>query len=499
VTATLEWTHQFDAATAAGREPYKVRDLALASLGRAEIRLAEHEMPGLMAVREKYGKDKPLQGARVMGSLHMTVQTAVLIETLHDLGADVRWVSCNIFSTQDHAAAAVVVGRPETGGTIETPRGIPVFAWKGETLEEYWWCTSEALQWPDGAGPMLIVDDGGDATLLVHKGVEFEGQGHVPEFNSADDPEEWGVVLDLLREEIARDPQRWTRVAKDIRGVSEETTTGVHRLYQMQEGGTLLFPAINVNDSVTKSKFDNIYGCRHSVIDGLNRATDVMIAGKLAVVCGFGEVGKGCAQALRGQGARVVVTEIDPICALQAAMEGFEVRSLESVVEKAGIFVTATGNKNIITAAHMARMKHNAIVSNIGHFDNEIDMAGLKKVPGIRRINIRPQYDEWVFPDSHSVLILAEGRLMNLGCATGHPSFVMSASFTNQILAQMALWRNKGEYVKQVYVLPKQLDEEVARLHLAHLGVELTVLTEDQAKYLGIPAGGPYKPGHYRY
>lgn len=499
MTATLELTHQFDAATAAGREPYKVRDLALATFGRAEIRLAEHEMPGLMAVREKYGKQKPLQGARVMGSLHMTIQTAVLIETLHLLGADVRWVSCNIFSTQDHAAAAVVVGRPETGGTIESPRGIPVFAWKGETLEEYWWCTSEALLWPDGGGPSLIVDDGGDATLLVHKGVEFEAQGSVPAFNAAEEPEEWGVILDLLRQEIARDPQRWTRVAKDIRGVSEETTTGVHRLYQMQETGTLLFPAINVNDSVTKSKFDNIYGCRHSVIDGLNRATDVMIAGKLAVVCGFGEVGKGCAQALRGQGARVVVTEIDPICALQAAMEGFEIRTLESVVEKADIFVTATGNKDIITAAHMARMKHNAIVSNIGHFDNEIDMAGLKKVPGIRKVNIKPQYDEWVFADGHSVLILAEGRLMNLGCATGHPSFVMSASFTNQMLAQMALWANKGEYVKQVYVLPKRLDEEVARLHLAHLGVELTVLTEDQASYIGIPAEGPYKPDHYRY
>jgi adenosylhomocysteinase len=499
VTATLELTHQFDAATAAGREPYKVRDLSLATLGRAEIRLAEHEMPGLMAVREKYGKEKPLQGARVMGSLHMTVQTAVLIETLQHLGADVRWVSCNIFSTQDHAAAAVVVGRPETGGTIENPRGIPVFAWKGETLEEYWWCTSEALLWPDGGGPTLIVDDGGDATLLVHKGVECEGKSHVPDFNPADEPEEWGVILDLMRNELARDPQRWTRVAKDIRGVSEETTTGVHRLYQMQEAGTLLFPAINVNDSVTKSKFDNIYGCRHSVIDGLNRATDVMIAGKLAVVCGFGEVGKGCAQALRGQGARVVVTEIDPICALQAAMEGFEVRTLESVVERADIFVTATGNKDIITASHMARMKHNAIVSNIGHFDNEIDMAGLKKVQGINKVNIKPQYDEWVFPDGHSVLILAEGRLMNLGCATGHPSFVMSASFTNQTLAQLALWNNKGEYGREVYVLPKELDEEVARLHLAHLGVELTVLTDDQAAYLGIPANGPYKPGHYRY
>ena len=499
MTATLETTHQFDQATAAGRVPFKVRDLKEATLGRNEIRLAEHEMPGLMAVRAKYGKEKPLQGARIMGSLHMTVQTAVLIETLHILGADVRWVSCNIFSTQDHAAAAVVVGRPETEGTADNPRGIPVFAWKGETLEEYWWCTSEALQWPDGGGPTLIVDDGGDATLLVHKGVEFEGHGKVPEFHPHDEPEEWGVILDLLRQELAKDPQRWTRVAKDLRGVSEETTTGVHRLYQMMEAGTLMFPAINVNDSVTKSKFDNIYGCRHSVIDGLNRATDVMIAGKLAVVCGFGEVGKGCAQALRGQGARVVVTEIDPICALQAAMEGFEIRTLESVVERADIFVTATGNKDIITAEHMSRMKHNAIVSNIGHFDNEIDMAGLKKFPGVRRVNIKPQYDEWVFPDGHSVLVLAEGRLMNLGCATGHPSFVMSASFTNQVLAQIALWQNKGEYGKEVYVLPKKLDEEVARLHLAHLGVELTVLTDDQAQYLGIPAEGPYKPDHYRY
>ena len=497
--ATLEATHQFDAATAIGRQPFKVRDLSQATLGRAEIRLAEHEMPGLMAVRKKYGKEKPLQGARIMGSLHMTVQTAVLIETLNLLGADVRWVSCNIFSTQDHAAAAVVVGCPETSGTIENPRGIPVFAWKGETLEEYWWCTSEALMWPDGTGPTLIVDDGGDATLLVHKGVECEGKNHVPEFNPADEPEEWGVILDLLRQEIKRDPQRWTRIAADLKGVSEETTTGVHRLYQMMEAGTLLFPAINVNDSVTKSKFDNIYGCRHSVIDGLNRATDVMIAGKLSVVCGFGEVGKGCAQALRGQGARVIVTEIDPICALQASMEGFEVRKLESVVDKVDIFVTATGNKNVITAEHMARMKDKAIVSNIGHFDNEIDMAGLKKVTGIKRVNIKPQYDEWVFPDGHSVLILAEGRLMNLGCATGHPSFVMSASFTNQVLAQLALWQNKGEYEKRVYVLPKQLDEEVARLHLAHVGVELTTLTPDQSRYLGIPVEGPYKPDQYRY
>ena len=499
MTATLEVTHKFDAARAAGREPFKVRDLALATLGRAEIRLAEHEMPGLMAIRQKYGAAKPLAGAKIMGSLHMTIQTAVLIETLELLGADVRWVSCNIFSTQDHAAAAVVVGRPESGGTIENPKGTPVYAWKGETLEEYWWCTSEALMWPDGSGPNLIVDDGGDATLLVHKGAEFEGVGSVPEFVPADDPEEWGVILDLLRREIARDPQRFMRVAKDIKGVSEETTTGVHRLYQMMEAGTLLFPAINVNDSVTKSKFDNIYGCRHSVIDGLNRASDVMIAGKLAVVCGYGEVGKGCAQALRGQGARVVVTEIDPICALQASMEGFEVRKLESVLEKADIFISATGNKDIITAQHMSRMKHNAIVANIGHFDNEIDMAGLKKISGIRKTTIKPQYDEWPFPDGHGVLILAEGRLMNLGCATGHPSFVMSASFTNQVLAQLALWANKGEYQKEVYVLPKKLDEEVARLHLQHLGVELTVLSDDQAKYLGVPAEGPYKSDHYRY
>jgi len=499
MTATLEVTHKFDAARAAGREPFKVRDLSLATLGRSEIRLAEHEMPGLMAIREKYGASKPLAGAKIMGSLHMTIQTAVLIETLDLLGADVRWVSCNIFSTQDHAAAAVVVGRPETGGTVENPKGTPVYAWKGETLDEYWWCTSEALMWPDGGGPNLIVDDGGDATLLVHKGAEFEGIGRVPEFNPADDPEEWGVILDLLHREIARDPQRFTRVARDIKGVSEETTTGVHRLYQMMEAGTLLFPAINVNDSVTKSKFDNIYGCRHSVIDGINRATDVMMAGKLAVVCGYGEVGKGCAQALRGQGARVVVTEIDPICALQAAMEGFEVRTLESVLERADIFITATGNKDIITAAHMSRMKHNAIVGNIGHFDNEIDMAGLKKTAGIRRVNIKPQYDEWVFPDGHGVLILAEGRLLNLGCATGHPSFVMSASFANQVLAQLALWGNKGEYNKEVYVLPKKLDEEVARLHLQHLGVELTKLSDDQAKYLGVPPEGPYKPDHYRY
>jgi adenosylhomocysteinase len=499
MSTTLEITHQFDAARAARRLPFKVKDLGLATLGRAEIRLAEHEMPGLMAIRERYGATKPLAGARVMGSLHMTIQTAVLIETLHLLGADVRWVSCNIFSTQDHAAAAVVVGRPETKGTVENPRGIPVFAWKGETLEEYWWCTSEALMWPDGNGPTLIVDDGGDATLLVHQGVSCEVACRVPDFKPSDEPEEWGVILDLLRKELVRDPQRWTRVAAKIKGVSEETTTGVHRLYQMMEEGKLLFPAINVNDSVTKSKFDNIYGCRHSVIDGLNRASDVMIAGKLAVVCGFGEVGKGCAQALRGQGARVVVTEIDPICALQAAMEGYDVHTLESVVDKADIFITATGNFQIITAQHMSRMKDKAIVGNIGHFDNEIDMAGLKKVPGIRKVNIKPQYDEWVFADGHSVLILAEGRLLNLGCATGHPSFVMSASFTNQVLAQLALWQNKGEYQKKVYVLPKKLDEEVARLHLKHLGVELTELTKEQSKYTGIPIEGPYKSDHYRY
>ena len=495
MSTTLEITHAFDAARAAKRVPYKVRDLSHATLGRSEIRLAEHEMPGLMALREKYGKTKPLAGSRIMGSLHMTVQTAVLIETLKLLGADVRWVSCNIFSTQDHAAAAVVVGE----GSIENPRGVPVFAWKGETLEEYWWCTSEALMWPDGGGPTLIVDDGGDATLLVHQGVTCEEKCRVPDFRPADEPEEWGIILDLLRQELKRDPKRWTRVAANIKGVSEETTTGVHRLYQMQEAGTLLFPAINVNDSVTKSKFDNIYGCRHSVIDGLNRATDVMIAGKLAVVCGYGEVGKGCAQALRGQGARVVVTEIDPICALQAAMEGYEVKRIESVIDQADIFITATGNKDIITAQHMSRMKDKAIVGNIGHFDNEIDMAGLKKISGIRRVNIKPQYDEWVFPDGHSILILAEGRLMNLGCATGHPSFVMSASFTNQVLAQLALWQNKGEYGKKVYVLPKKLDEEVARLHLEHLSVELTALTPEQSKYLGTPIEGPYKPDQYRY
>jgi adenosylhomocysteinase len=479
-----------------GRPPFKVKDLQLAVLGRKEIRLAEQEMPGLMALRARHRDTRPLAGARIMGSLHMTVQTAVLIETLTALGADVRWVSCNIFSTQDTAAAAVVVG---PNGTPDAPQGTPVFAWKGETLEEYWWCTVEALVWPDGGGPDLIVDDGGDATLLVHKGAEFERAGKVPDFRPDAEPEEWGVILDALRAQQLRDASLWTRLAKRIRGVSEETTTGVHRLYQMQEAGSLLFPAINVNDSVTKSKFDNIYGCRHSLPDGLMRATDVMLGGKVAVVCGFGEVGKGCAQALRGQGCRVVITEIDPICALQAAMEGYQVTTLEDVVETADIFITATGNFQIIGADHMARMKDKAIVGNIGHFDNEIDMAGLKKVRGIRRENIKEQYDEWIFPDGHSVLVLAEGRLLNLGCATGHPSFVMSASFTNQVLAQLELWQNRGKYERRVYVLPKALDEEVARLHLDQLGVKLTRLSEAQAKYLGVPAEGPYKPDHYRY
>jgi adenosylhomocysteinase len=496
VTETL---HPFAAAKAAGREPYKVKDLSLADFGRKEIRLAEQEMPGLMALRKRHAGQKPLAGARVMGSLHMTIQTAVLIETLTDLGADVRWVSCNIFSTQDHAAAAVVVGRPDTGGTVTDPKGTPVFAWKGETLDRYWWCTSEALEWPNGMGPTLIVDDGGDATLVVHKGAEFEKTGKVPAFNADSEPEEWGVILDLIRRSIEKDKRRWTRLASTIRGVSEETTTGVHRLYQMMEAGTLLFPAINVNDSVTKSKFDNIYGCRHSLPDGLARATDVMLGGKVAVVCGFGEVGKGCAQALRGQGCRVIVTEIDPICALQAAMEGYEVNTLENMLERADLFITATGNHNIVTAEQMSRMKDKAIVGNIGHFDNEIDMAGLKKFAGIERINIKPQYDEWRFADGHSVLVLAEGRLLNLGCATGHPSFVMSASFTNQVIAQLELHGNTGKYEKKVYMLPKHLDEQVARLHLDHLGVKLTKLTKDQADYIGVPVDGPYKPDHYRY
>jgi adenosylhomocysteinase len=486
--------HGAPAATA-GRPAFKVRDLALAEWGRKEVRLAEHEMPGLMALRAEYKGTKPLAGARIAGSLHMTVQTAVLIETLRELGAEVRWASCNIFSTQDHAAAAVAVGRD---GTVAEPRGTPVFAWKGETLEEYWWCTAQIFDFPDGVGPNLLLDDGGDATLLVHKAAEFEKAGRVPDFDAAHDAEEWGVILTLLREQLTRHPGRWTRIAQGIRGVSEETTTGVHRLYDMMKKGTLLFPAINVNDSVTKSKFDNVYGCRHSLPDGLMRATDVMLGGKVAVVCGYGEVGKGCAQALRGQGARVLITEIDPICALQAVMEGYQVTTLEDVVATADLFITATGNRHVITLEHMARMKDKAIVGNIGHFDNEIDMAGLKRA-GVKRVNIKPQYDEWVFPDGHSVLILAEGRLLNLGCATGHPSFVMSASFTNQVMAQIELHTNRAKYERKVYVLPKILDEKVARLHLAHLGVKLTALAKEQAEYIGVPVDGPYKPDHYRY
>jgi adenosylhomocysteinase len=497
-TATIA-PHPFDLAKKAGRSPFKVADLSLAEWGRKEIRLAEQEMPGLMVTRERYKGKKPLAGARVMGSLHMTIQTAVLIETLADLGADVRWVSCNIFSTQDHAAAAVVVGGPESGGTVDNPRGTPVFAWKGESLEEYWWCTTEALRWPDNGGPSLIVDDGGDATLFVHKIYEFEKAGKVPAFNEATEPEEWGVILDTIRKELKARPGVWSKVALAVRGVSEETTTGVHRLYEMMNEGKLLFPAINVNDSVTKSKFDNIYGCRHSLPDGLARATDVMLGGKMAVVFGYGEVGKGCAQALRGQGCRVVVTEIDPICALQAAMEGYEVVTVDDVIGKADIFITATGNYDIISAAHMSKMKDKAIVGNIGHFDNEIDMAGLKKIPGIKKVNIKPQYDEWQFPDGHSVLVLAEGRLLNLGCATGHPSFVMSASFTNQVLAQLELHANAEKIGKKVLMLPKKLDEEVARLHLEKLGVHLTKLTPEQAKYIGVDVNGPYKPDHYRY
>ena len=482
-------------ATDQDRPAFKVADLSLAEFGRKEIRLAEQEMPGLMTLRERYGATRPLRGAKIAGSLHMTIQTAVLIETLVELGADVRWASCNIFSTQDHAAAAVAVG---PNGSPSDPQGIAVFAWKGETLEEYWWCTDQALRWPDGSGPEQIVDDGGDATLLIHKGAEFERAGKVPE-PAEGDSEEWAVVLDLLARLQKREPERFTEVSAGIRGVSEETTTGVMRLNQMADAGTLLFSAINVNDSVTKSKFDNIYGCRHSLPDGIARATDVMIGGKMVVICGYGDVGKGCAQAMAGQGARVVINEIDPICALQAAMEGYEVQTLEDVVSQADFFITTTGNYNIITADHMSRMKDKAIVGNIGHFDNEIDMAGLKTVPGIQKINIKPQYDEWRFPDGHSVMILAEGRLLNLGCATGHPSFVMSASFTNQVLAQLELHQNAESYEKKVYVLPKKLDEEVARLHLDHLGVRLTTLTQEQADYIGVPIEGPYKPESYRY
>jgi len=476
--------------------PYKVADIGEAEFGRKEIGLAEHEMPGLMAIRNRHAAEKPLAGTRIMGSLHMTIQTAVLAETLVDLGADVRWVSCNIFSTQDHAAAAVAVG---PNGTADDPKGIAVYAWKGETLEEYWDCTEAALIWPDGKGPDLIVDDGGDATMLVHKGTEFEKAGKVPDYNPETDSEEEGVFLALLRRTLTESKDRWTKVGAGIKGVSEETTTGVHRLYKMAERGELLFPAINVNDSVTKSKFDNVYGCRHSLPDGLMRASDVMLGGKVAVICGYGEVGKGSAQSLRGQGARVIVTEIDPICALQAAMEGYEVNTMENVVETADIFVTTTGNFDIITADHMSRMKDKAIVGNIGHFDNEIDMAGMKKIDGVRCVNIKPQYDQWIFPDGHSVMVLAEGRLLNLGCATGHPSFVMSASFTNQVLAQLELHQNNGQYENQVYMLPKKLDEEVARLHLDQLGVKLTVLTQEQADYIDVPIDGPYKPEHYRY
>ncbi|MET9018865.1 adenosylhomocysteinase [Actinopolymorpha sp. NPDC004070] len=478
---------------------FKVKDLGLAEFGRKEIRLAEHEMPGLMALREEYAAAQPLAGAKIMGSLHMTVQTAVLIETLTALGAQVRWVSCNIFSTQDHAAAAVVVGR---NGTPEDPQGVPVFAWKGETLEEYWWCTEQALTWPAGpdgeAGPNMILDDGGDATLLVHKGAEYETNGAVPDPSTAD-TEEFAIVLGLLKKSFAADPTKWSTIADRIQGVSEETTTGVHRLYEMHRAGTLRFPAINVNDSVTKSKFDNKYGIRHSLVDGINRGTDVLIGGKVAVVAGYGDVGKGAAESLRGQGARVIVTEIDPICALQAAMDGYQVLTLEDVVETADIFITTTGNFNIITADHMARMKHQAIVGNIGHFDNEIDMAGLSKLPGIEKIEIKPQVHEWRFPDGHTIIVLSEGRLLNLGNATGHPSFVMSNSFTNQVIAQIELFTKKDEYPIGVYVLPKHLDEKVARLHLDALGVKLTELTKEQAAYIGVDVAGPYKSDHYRY
>ncbi|MDA1315970.1 MAG: adenosylhomocysteinase [Acidobacteria bacterium] len=474
---------------------FKVKDLTLAKFGRKEIELAEHEMPGLMALREQYAGKRPLAGARISGSLHMTIQTAVLIETLIDLGADVRWASCNIFSTQDHAAAAIAVG---PNGTVDNPQGVPVFAWKGENLEEYWWCTEMALTFPDGETPNMILDDGGDATMMVLEGAKFERAGAVPD-PGPDAGVDFAELLKRLKLILAESKDKWTKTAAAIKGVSEETTTGVHRLYQMRDRGELPFPAMNVNDSVTKSKFDNLYGCRHSLVDGICRATDLMLGGKIAVVCGYGDVGKGCAQSLSGQGARVVVTEIDPICALQAAMEGFEVCPLEDVVERADIFITATGNYHIITAAHMAKMKHNAVVGNIGHFDNEIDMAGLTKTEGIERINIKPQVDEWKFADGHSIIVLAEGRLLNLGCATGHPSFVMSNSFTNQVMAQIELFTDSSSYENNVYTLPKHLDERVARLHLDKLGVKLTKLSQAQAEYLGIPVDGPYKPDHYRY
>ncbi|GAA2641860.1 adenosylhomocysteinase [Paractinoplanes durhamensis] len=474
---------------------FKVADLSLAAFGRKEIELAEHEMPGLMSLRREFGPSRPLRGARITGSLHMTIQTAVLIETLTALGAQVRWASCNIFSTQDHAAAAIVVG---CAGTPEEPQGVPVFAWKGESLEEYWWCTEQVLLWPDGEAPNMILDDGGDATLLVHKGAEVEKLGAVPSASSADS-EEYAVILGVLARSLAEDDRRWTRVAAGIKGVTEETTTGVHRLYEMQQNGTLLFPAINVNDSVTKSKFDNKYGCRHSLIDGINRATDVLIGGKVAVVLGYGDVGKGCAESLRGQGARVIVTEVDPICALQAAMDGYQVATIDDVVSSADIFVTATGCFDVITHEHMSRMKHQAIVGNIGHFDNEIDMAGLTRRADTTRITIKPQVDEWRFADGHSIIVLSEGRLLNLGNATGHPSFVMSSSFSNQTIAQIELFTKTEDYPVGVYVLPKHLDEKVARLHLAALGVRLTELTKEQAAYLGVAVEGPYKPELYRY
>jgi adenosylhomocysteinase len=478
----------------AQRKDFRVADLSLAPFGRKEIHLAEHEMPGLRALRAEFGPSKPLAGARISGSLHMTIQTAVLIETLVELGAEVRWASCNIFSTQDHAAAAVVVG---PNGTAENPQGVPVFAWKGETLEEYWWCTEQMMTWPDGDGANMILDDGGDATLLLHKGAEYERTGEVPDPTTASNPE-LAIVLGLLARSLKTDPTKWTRMAAGIRGVTEETTTGVKRLYKMAEQGELLFPAINVNDSVTKSKFDNLYGCRHSLVDAINRATDVMIGGKVAVVCGYGDVGKGCAQSLRGQGARVIVTEIDPINALQAAMEGYQVTTLEDVVGEADIFVSATGNDMIVSVEHMKQMKHNAIVCNIGHFDSEIDMAGLSR-SGATKDELKPGTDLWTFPDGHSVIVLAEGRLVNLGCATGHPSFVMSCSFSNQVIAQIELFNNTDKYPLGVYVLPKRLDEKVAALHLGALGVKLTKLTDEQAEYLGVDPSGPFKPEHYRY
>lgn len=479
----------------AGNLDYKVADLALAEFGRKEISLAEHEMPGLIAMRQEFSASKPLKGARITGSLHMTVQTAVLIETLVDLGAEVRWASCNIFSTQDHAAAAVVVGK---NGTPENPQGVPVFAWKGESLEEYWWCTEQVLVWPNSEGPNMILDDGGDATLLVHKGVEFEKTGEEPNPETAEN-EELAVVLSLIKKTLKENPRLWTEIANGIKGVTEETTTGVHRLYEMHKQGKLLFPAINVNDAVTKSKFDNKYGTRHSLIDGINRATDVLIGGKVAVICGYGDVGKGSAESLRGQGARVIVTEIDPICALQAAMDGYEVNTLENVLPYADIFITATGCKDVITAEQMTRMKDKAVVGNVGHFDNEIDVAGLSKMKNVTRNNIKPQVDEWIFEDGNSIILLSEGRLLNLGNATGHPSFVMSNSFTNQVLAQIELFTKNAQYPTGVYTLPKHLDEKVARLHLAALGAQLTELSKDQADYLGVPVAGPYKTDEYRY